>query len=74
MSDLSLEDKAKATMVLLGLLDGIHEKMELLREGDDPKNPYDHNVEQAQIAVENASMRLQQIMNVISRDLEDADV
>lgn len=56
------DTKIKAGYMFAGTLTGVHEKLDALREGNDPRNPLDHNIEQAQIALENAVMRIRQVL------------
>jgi hypothetical protein len=64
---LTTEQRARMCLVMLGSIEALHTNLDALREGHDPRNPLDHNVEQAQIALENASMRVQQVLAIIER-------
>lgn len=66
------DQRMKVLMMFLGTLDSMHthlnevkDRFEVPGESALTRNPLDHNVEQAQIAVENAHMRLQQAMIVV---------
>lgn len=61
----------QALMTCLGYLEGMHTNLDLVRDGYDPQNKVDHNIEQAQIALENASMRLQQVCKILIARIED---
>lgn len=56
--------RMKIIMTALGVIEGLHSNIDALRESDgvnSERHPIDHNIEQAQIALENASMRLMQV-------------
>lgn len=68
--DIELNDdqRMKVIMTFAGMLDGMHTKLDYVRDlpsEHDARNPIDHHVEQAQIAIENAMMRLEQVSRVV---------
>ena len=59
--------RMKALHMFLGMLEGMHTNLDNLRDRvvAVDSNPIDHNIEQAQIALETASMRLQQVVRIV---------
>jgi hypothetical protein len=56
-----------------GYIAGIHKELDACRDGYDAQNPVDHNIEQAQIALENATMRLSQVMHHVADRIKAAE-
>lgn len=66
--------KAKVAMTLLGYIEGMHTTLDGLRPSDGPhdsQDPLHHNVEQAQIALENASFRIHQVFMHLTTTKEE---
>jgi hypothetical protein len=76
-SDAPIDDKARLRVLytFLGTIEGLHIHLDDLRDhrespGEQAYNrtPLDHNIEQAQISLEVASMRLQQAVFLIDKE------
>ena len=66
----------KALYMFMGTITGVHKNLDALRDhreapGESAINrtPVDHNIEQAQISLEVAMMRLQQVVALIDPDV-----
>lgn len=60
------EQRMRVLYTSAGYIAGIHTELDAVRNGFDPQDPIDHNIEQAQIALENVTMRLGQVMHYVS--------
>lgn len=71
--DLSDDQRVKLIMTCAGMLEGMHTKLDHVRDvadEHDVRNPIDHNVEQAQISIEVTMMRLEQVARLLQDRME----
>jgi hypothetical protein len=67
-----LDSRIKGLWTLLGYAEAMHTSLETLRNGHDPQDPVDHNIEQAQINLENASFRMEQVVRHLTDTKKEA--
>ncbi len=69
--ELNSQQAMRVVMTAAGSLAGIHATLDAVRDGWDPQNPLDHNVEQAQVSIEVAMMRCEQLARELERRIEE---
>lgn len=73
-NDFDNDQCMKVLMTIAGYVEGAHRALEGVRRGYDSRDPRDHNVEQAQIALETVTMRINQLTAIITQEIkEEAD-